>query len=130
MEHIIKTMKPNEMIEITDMIKQDLQNSKITEGTVTVFIPHTTAGITINENADSDVKHDILNTLEKLFPKRGEYRHREGNSDAHLKASVMGSSVAVIIENGSMKLGTWQGIYFCEFDGPRTRKFYVKIMQG
>jgi len=130
MEHVIKTMKPSEMIEITDIIKQDLLSSKITEGIVTVFMPHTTAGITINENADFDVKHDILSTLGKLFPKRGEYRHREGNSDAHLKASVMGSSVTVIIENGSMKLGTWQGIYFCEFDGPRTRKFYVKIMQG
>jgi len=130
MEHVIKTTKPSEMIEITDIIKQDLLSSKITEGIVTVFMPHTTAGITINENADFDVKHDILSTLGKLFPKRGEYRHREGNSDAHLKASVMGSSVTVIIENGSMKLGTWQGIYFCEFDGPRTRKFYVKIMRG
>lgn len=92
------------------------------------FCPHTTAGITINENADPDVVKDMLYGLEKAYPDRKEFQHFEGNSSAHLKATAVGSSVTVIIENGKLLLGTWQGIYFCEFDGPRTRKFYVKIL--
>jgi secondary thiamine-phosphate synthase enzyme len=94
-----------------------------------IFIPHTTAGVTINENADPDVIHDILLGLRKAFPRDSNYLHGEGNSHAHIKASMMGSSCTVFIENGNLKLGTWQGIYFCEFDGPRTRKVEVKIFR-
>ena len=97
-------------------------------GIAVVYCPHTTAGITINENADPDVVHDLLIGLNKAFPDRAEFRHDEGNSAAHLKASTLGSSVTVIIEKGKSVLGTWQGIYFCEFDPPRNRKFYVKVM--
>jgi secondary thiamine-phosphate synthase enzyme len=99
-------------------------------GVATVFCPHTTAGITINENADPDVVHDLLIGLRGAFPDRSESRHSEGNSAAHLKASAVGSSVAVIIESGKLLLGTWQGVYFCEFDPPRNRTFYVKVLGG
>ncbi len=128
MDHTIKTNKQDEMINITDGIREDVRNSKVKDGVVIIFLPHTNAGITINENADPDVVYDILSTLQKVFPKDMSHRHMEGNSHAHIKASVMGSSCSVIIENGMLKLGTWQGIYFCEFDGPRTRRFYTKII--
>jgi secondary thiamine-phosphate synthase enzyme len=105
-----------------------VRKSNIKDGAVIVFVPHTTAGITINENADPDVVHDILSTLQKVFPRDRSHRHMEGNSYAHIKASVMGSSCSIIIENGRLKLGTWQGVYFCEFDGPRTRRFFTKII--
>jgi secondary thiamine-phosphate synthase enzyme len=127
LEHIIKTNKSDEMINITDIVENDIRESGIEEGLVTVFVPHTTAGVTINENADPDVVHDILEGLRRAFPEDRGYLHREGNSHAHIKASVIGSSCTVIIEKGRMKLGIWQGIYFCEFDGPRTRKFFVKM---
>ena len=130
MEHVIKTTKQNQMLDITKIVKKAVKESGIMKGIVTAFVPHTTAGVTINENADPDVVHDILIGLEKVFPNRSEYRHMEGNSDAHIKASVIGSSCTVIIENGALKLGTWQGVYFCEFDGPRTRKLYVKVTEG
>lgn len=130
MEHILKTNKEDEMIAITDIIREDVRRSNVQNGTVVVFVPHTTAGITINENADPDVVHDLLYTLRRLVPKDENYRHREGNSHSHLKASLMGSSCTIIIENGKLKLGTWQGVYFCEFDGPRTRKFYTKITES
>lgn len=129
MEHIVQTNKQNQMINISPLIKEIVSDSKISSGIVTIFVPHTTAGITINENADPDVVDDILFGLEKLSPDRGEYMHFEGNSPAHIKASMMGSSSTIIIENRNLKLGTWQGIYFCEFDGPRTRKIYVKIIK-
>jgi secondary thiamine-phosphate synthase enzyme len=129
MNHIIKTSKQDEMINITDIIREDARNSKVKDGVVIVFVPHTTAGITINENADPDVVYDMLNTLQKVVPKDRSHRHMEGNSHAHIKASVMGSSCTIIIENGVLKLGTWQGVYFCEFDGPRTRKFNTKIIE-
>ncbi|MHB1455442.1 MAG: secondary thiamine-phosphate synthase enzyme YjbQ, partial [Armatimonadota bacterium] len=93
----------------------------------TIFVPHTTAGITINENADPDVVRDLIETLNRIVPENGDYRHSEGNSDAHLKASMMGFSATIIVENGKLLLGTWQGIYFCEFDGPRTRHIFVKV---
>ncbi|HOO41266.1 MAG TPA: secondary thiamine-phosphate synthase enzyme YjbQ, partial [Syntrophales bacterium] len=96
-------------------------------GICQVYVPHTTSGITINENADPDVPRDILATLEKLVPLRGNYRHSEGNSDAHVKASLMGSSQTVFFENGTLILGTWQSLFFCEFDGPRTRSVYVQV---
>lgn len=129
MEHVIKTSNQDEMINITDIIRDDVRVGNIKDGIAIVFVPHTTAGITINENADPDVVFDVLSTLRRLFPKDTTHRHMEGNSHAHIKASVMGSSCSIIIENGKLKLGTWQGIYFCEFDGPRTRKFYTKLIE-
>lgn len=113
---------------ITSQVCEAVAKSGVTDGIAVVYCPHTTAGITINENADSDVVRDLLLGLDKAFPDRPEFRHAEGNSVAHLKASAMGSSVTVIIDGGRLVLGTWQGIYFCEFDLPRSRKFFVKVM--
>ena len=115
---------------ITSQVREAVAKSGVTDGIAVVYCPHTTAGITINENADPDVVHDLLIGLRKAFPDRAEFLHGEGNSAAHLKASVMGSSTTVFIENGKLLLGTWQGIYFCEFDPPRNRKFYVKVLEG
>ncbi len=124
----IKTTRPQEFIEITGRIEEVVREQGVVSGMVTVFVPHTTAGITINENGDPDVVHDILTSLENVFPEKGNYRHFEGNSHAHIKASLMGSSITVLVENGRLKLGTWQGLYLCEFDGPRTRTIYVKAI--
>ena len=110
--------------KVTDAVTK----SGVADGVCVVFCPHTTAGITINENADPDVVHDMLLGLDKAFPDRAEFRHFEGNSSAHLKASCVGASETVIIKNGRLLLGTWQSIYFCEFDPPRNRKFYVKVI--
>lgn len=118
------------MFDITNMVKDALAMSKINDGICVVYTPHTTGAITINENADPDVVKDFLYGLSQTFPQRTEYKHLEGNSPAHLKSSAIGCSETIIIENGKPLLGTWQGIYFCEFDGPRTRKFYVKIMKS
>ncbi|NLN64444.1 MAG: YjbQ family protein [Clostridiaceae bacterium] len=115
---------------ITQKVNQAIRESGVSEGICVVFCPHTTAGMTINENADPDVVTDLLFALKKTLPDRPEFRHCEGNSAAHLKASLTGSSVTVIIENGRLLLGTWQGIYFCEYDGPRNRNFYIKIISG
>jgi secondary thiamine-phosphate synthase enzyme len=115
---------------ITPQVREAVSKSGVTDGIVVVYCPHTTAGITINENADPDVVCDLLFALEITFPDRTEFRHSEGNSAAHLKASTIGLSVTVIIEDGKLVLGTWQGIYFTEFDPPRSRKFYVKIIEG
>lgn len=124
----IQTHQRNEMIDITEAVNAALAKSGIESGTVTVFCPHTTAGITINENADPDVTHDILLTLEELLPHhRKGYRHNEGNSDAHVKSSLVGASETMIVQNGRLKLGTWQGVYFCEFDGPRNRHIDLYI---
>jgi secondary thiamine-phosphate synthase enzyme len=113
---------------ITPQVREAVAKSGVTGGMAVVYCPHTTAGITINENADPDVVHDLLIGLNKAFPDRPEFRHADGNSSAHLKASAMGSGTTVIIENGKLLLGRWQGIYFCEFDPPRSRKFYVNVM--
>ena len=126
-EYQLSTPKEN-LYNITSQVRDAVSKSDITSGTALIFCPHTTAGITINENADPDVVHDILLGLDKAFPDRPEFRHGEGNSAAHLKASCIGSSVSVIIEGGMPLLGVWQGIYFCEFDAPRSRRFYVKVM--
>ena len=115
---------------ITGTVQKSLKKSGVKDGVCIVFCPHTTAGITINENADPAVAHDILLGLSRAFPDRPEFLHAEGNSTAHLKSSCIGSSVAVPVKDGALVLGTWQGIYFCEFDGPRSRTFYVKIMEG
>lgn len=121
----IKTSKRDEFIDITAQIQDLIED--VSEGVVTVFVPHTTTAVTINENADPDVPRDILKKLGELIPQRDNYSHMEGNSDAHIKASLFGSSVRVIIKDGQLLLGTWQSIFFCEFDGPRTRKFYVQF---
>lgn len=124
----VRTQSQTSMADITSKIQQLVQESGIRSGICTVFVPHTTAGITINENADPDVVTDILKEVNKIVPFNDGYRHMEGNSAAHIKASLFGFSVQVIVEEGRLQLGTWQGIYFCEFDGPRSRKAYVKIM--
>ena len=115
------------MVNISSDIKAAIAELGITDGTITIFTPHTTCGLTINENADPDVIHDFLKQLEVMVPWRQPfYKHSEGNSAAHLKASLMGFSLTVIVENGALQLGIWQGIYLCEFDGPRTRSVLVK----
>ena len=116
------------MVDITSQVQSAVDKVGINDGQVTVYCPHTTAAITINENADPDVTHDILMTLEELFPKnRKGYRHSEGNSDSHVKSSLVGCSENILIENGRLILGTWQGVFFCEFDGPRSRKVILQI---
>ena len=128
-EYAISTQR-EEFRNITLQVREAITKSGVTSGIAIVFCSHTTAGITINENADPDVTVDMLFGLAKAFPDRPEFRHGEGNSPAHLKASAIGSSATVIIENGKLRLGTWQGIYFCEFDPPRNRKFFVKVVSG
>lgn len=123
----IRTNARSEMVNITEKVRQAVRESGVTEGTCIVFVSHTTAGVTINENADPDVVRDILTELDRIVPWEDGYRHYEGNSAAHIKSSMMGSAQQIIIEDGKLVLGTWQGIYFCEFDGPRNRKFFVKI---
>ena len=113
---------------ITAQVREAVAKSGVMDGIAVVFCPHTTAGITINENADPDVVRDMLLGLDKAFPDRAEFHHMEGNSSSHLKASAMGSSATIIIDEGKLVLGTWQGIYFCEFDPPRNRKFYVRVV--
>ncbi len=125
----IKTNYREEMIEITNQVKDFIKTSKINSGIATVFVPHTTAGITINENADPDVVSDIIKFEKDLIPKNNNFLHMEGNSDAHIKTIFTGPSLTIIIENNKPLLGTWQGVWFCEFDGPRNRTFYVKIMK-
>ncbi len=126
----ITTSARTEMLDITSQIQQVLTQSGIKSGICMIFIPHTTAGVTINENADPDVVHDILKEINKIVPFNDSYLHMEGNSAAHIKASLFGFSQQVIIEDGKLVLGTWQGIYFCEFDGPRRRQVYVKIIEA
>lgn len=115
---------------ITSYVRQAVIESGVSDGIAVVYCPHTTAGITINENADPDVVTDLLYALDKTFPDRPQFRHAEGNSAAHLKSGCIGASETVIIEDNRLMLGTWQGIYFVEFDGPRTRRFFVKIIKG
>jgi len=124
----VKTTQHAQMLDITTQVQQIVSDASAQPPSVTVFVPHTTAGITINENADPDVVHDMLAQLDLMVPwKQPFYQHGEGNSASHVKASMMGSSVTVIIENGRLQLGTWQGIWFCEFDGPRSRKVWVQL---
>ncbi len=124
----ISTCSQSEFIDITGRVMNVLSSSDIRDGICQVFVPHTTAGITINENADPDVTADIIAALDQTIPWRNNYRHNEGNSAAHIKASLMGSSVLIPVKDGRLVLGTWQGVYFCEFDGPRTRKVIVTIL--
>jgi len=114
--------------DVTEKVKDAVASSKVKNGICIVYCPHTTAAITINENSDPDVVTDLLFAFNKTFIDRKEFKHIEGNSAAHLKSSIIGASETIIINNGKLVLGTWQAIYFCEFDGPRTRKFYVKVL--
>ncbi|NLD35693.1 MAG: YjbQ family protein [Desulfatiglans sp.] len=126
---VIKSRSRSEMIDITHYVQDEISRSGIKEGACIIYVPHTTAGITINEGADPSVCDDIISKLTRLVPKNENYMHSEGNSDSHIKASLIGSSVTVIIEHNSLVLGTWQKIFFCEFDGPRSRSVYIKILK-
>lgn len=131
MEHIsIRTSQRNQLVNITSQVQEAVRESGVEDGLVCVFCPHTTAAITINENADPDVVSDILGYMSKLIPRNSGFDHVEGNSDSHIKSSLVAPSLTVIIEGGRLQLGTWQGIYFAEFDGPRTRRIWVKIIKG
>jgi len=123
----IKTGSRIDMVDMTSMVQKEISKSGIKEGICIVYVPHTTAGITINEGADPAVCQDIMAKLNELVPPNAGYRHMEGNSDSHIKASLMGSSVSVMMEKGNLVLGTWQKIFFCEFDGPRSRRVYLKV---
>ncbi|MDD5681555.1 MAG: secondary thiamine-phosphate synthase enzyme YjbQ [Candidatus Omnitrophica bacterium] len=123
----LNTSVRSEFIDITRRIENVIAKSRVSTGICRVFIPHTTAGLTINENADRAVKEDIIRTLDKLIPESGDYTHSEGNSDAHIKSSLLGNEKTLFIENGRLKLGTWQGVFFCEFDGPRSRNVWLQI---
>ena len=126
----ITTSERVDLVEITSQVAQEVTKSGVVTGTVTTFVRHTTCGITINESADPDVARDIKMHLTKLVPQGGDFRHYEGNSDSHIKTSMIGSSENIFIENGKLVLGMWQGIFLCDFDGPRTRKVYMKIVEG
>jgi len=126
----VRTNSQTQFIDITKEIQQAVSKSGVKSGMCQIFIPHTTAGVTINENADPSVTRDILMELNKVIPFNDSYHHQEGNSAAHIKSSLVGCSLAVIIDGGQIQLGTWQGIYFCEFDGPRSRRMWLKIISG
>jgi secondary thiamine-phosphate synthase enzyme len=125
----VETSSRSQMLDITGKVREALRASGAARGMCMVYVPHTTAGVTINENADPSVVVDILEQLGKLVP-RGRYHHREGNADAHIKASMMGFSATLLVDEGNLVLGTWQGIFFCEFDGPRRRRVMVEVISG
>ena len=124
----IQTKVRNGMVDVTSEVQKAVQRSVVESGLACVFTPHTTAAVTINEHDDPDVARDIVTALEKLVPQKGDYRHYEENSDSHIKSTLSGCSQTVIIEDGRLQLGTWQGVFFCEFDGPRQREVWVKIV--
>jgi len=125
----VKTRARTDFVNITNQIKKFVKKSAISSGIVTVFVPHTTAAVTINEGADPNVVKDVGKELNKVIPWDDNYTHNEGNSAAHIKSSLIGASERIIIENGSLVLGTWQAVFFCDFDGPRTRKVYLEIIK-
>lgn len=126
----VKTSAKTDFADITQTVQEAVQKSGVKDGICFIYIPHTTAAITINENADPSVSKDILMELNKIVPFKDGYQHLEGNSPAHIKASLIGPSVAVFVQSGRLVLGTWQGIFFCEFDGPRSRQVYVNVLKG
>ena len=128
MDITVRSSRRNEMIDITLQVNEAIRSTGKTQGLCFIFVPHTTAAVTINENADPDVQKDILTTLSRVFPKDPAHAHGEGNSDAHIKSSLVGASETVAIDQGRLVLGTWQSVFFCEFDGPRTRKVLVRII--
>lgn len=123
----VRTGSRTEFVDLTAPVQEVVRDSGVSEGLCHVFVPHTTAGVTINENADTSVKADILMVLNKLISDKEPYRHLEGNSPAHIKASLVGPQLTVLVSGGRLLLGTWQGIFFCEFDGPRSRRVHVKV---
>ncbi|MGA2526772.1 MAG: secondary thiamine-phosphate synthase enzyme YjbQ [Smithellaceae bacterium] len=126
----VRTNSRTEMIDITSLVQAAVEERKVKSGICVIFTPHTTAAVTINENADPDVPIDIISALERAFPQTANYRHAEGNSPAHAKSSLVGASELVLIEDGRIVLGVWQSIFFCEFDGPRSRKIFLSIISG
>jgi len=126
----ITTRARSESVDITNRVQEEVSRSGVSRGVAVVYSPHTTAGVTVNEHADPGVVADVLATLERLVPRRGPYAHAEGNSDAHVKASLVGLSICVPVEQGRLALGTWQGVFFCEFDGPRRRRALVQVLAG
>ena len=126
----LKTGAKTELVDITSNIREMVHSSGIVEGLCMLYVPHTTAAVTINESADPNVKTDILMILNRIIPWEAEYGHLEGNSSAHIKSTLVGTSELIAIENGELMLGTWQGIFFCEFDGPRNRKMLVRLLRG
>ncbi|MFQ6001485.1 MAG: secondary thiamine-phosphate synthase enzyme YjbQ [Anaerolineae bacterium] len=126
----VATSSRAQMVDVTREIQRAVSESGVQEGFCHIYVPHTTAGIAINENADPSVAQDILAVLEKVAPRGGSYRHLEGNADSHVKASIVGSSETVLIEGGRLVLGTWQGLFLCEFDGPRRRRLLVKVVEA
>jgi secondary thiamine-phosphate synthase enzyme len=124
----IKTATRNELVDITAQVEKAVEEAGVSEGICFVAVPHTTAAVTVNENADPSVKADIIAKLNALVPAGDHYRHREGNADAHIKATLVGPSETLLVRGGRLSLGTWQGVFFCEFDGPRTRKVWVRVM--
>ncbi len=124
----VGTREHTQLVDVTDLVRREVRAAGVREGVVTLFVPHTTAGITIQENADPDVVRDLMVALERAVPwESGDYRHSEGNTAAHVKASLMGSSAQMFVRDGDLALGTWQAIYFCEFDGPRSRELWLQI---
>ncbi len=126
----VKTSSRVELVDITHMIEKVISEAKIESGLCTIYVPHTTAGVTINENADPSVRKDIIVELNKVIPFDDNYSHLEGNASAHIKASIIGCSETLLVDQGNLVLGTWQGIYFCEFDGPRNRRIMIKLVEG
>jgi secondary thiamine-phosphate synthase enzyme len=126
----VRTSSRVELVDITSQVERVVSESQIKSGICTVYVPHTTAAVTINENADPSVKSDIITELNKVIPFDDNYSHLEGNAAAHIKSSLVGASETIMVEGGSLVLGTWQGIFFCEFDGPRSRKVVIKLVQG
>lgn len=127
-ELLVRTKSRTELVDITDEVKKVVRESDITEGICCLYVPHTTAAVTVNESADPSVKADITATFSALVPQGAGYRHLEGNADAHVKATMVGPSETLMVAGGKLVLGTWQGIFFCEFDGPRTRRIHVRVM--
>ena len=125
----VKTGAKTELVDITSQVQQAIQSSGIQNGFCLLYVPHTTAAVTINESADPSVKEDVLMMLNQIVPWEGGYRHLEGNSPAHVKATLVGASEWIAVEQGQLVLGTWQGVFFCEFDGPRTRKLHVRFLK-
>lgn len=126
----VRTNTRTELLDLTSQVQDAVKKSGVSEGLCHVFVPHTTAAVTINENADPSVKADILMVLNKIISDREPYRHQEGNSPAHVKASLIGPHLTVLVSKGRLVLGTWQGVFFCEFDGPRSRRLHVKVVEG
>ena len=126
----VKTQSQTEMIDITRQVQKSIEAAGLQDGICMLYVPHTTAGVTINESADPSVRRDIITVLNQMVPWKADYRHMEGNSPAHIKSTLVGASQLVAVENGQLVLGTWQGIFFCEFDGPRTRKLQIKFIHS